>query len=122
MRILSNILDLITSDPLTLGATAVLAIAIVGLLLVISWPASDVPPTTAQHTARSTAARSLAAAGLQQIEIARRTGLSRDGLTLLLNAPTRGTRQMPPHAAGTSLFSRLRGRRPPVPPGPQVAA
>jgi hypothetical protein len=118
MRTLSHLLDLITSDTLTLTAAAVLAVAVVGLLLVISWPSTDVPPST--PTARSTAARNLAAEGHTAVEIARRTGLSRDGLSLLLHART--TRQMPPTPAGSSFLTRWRARRSQMAGGPQVVA
>ena len=118
MRTLSHLLDLITSDALTLTAAAVLAVAIVGLLLVISWPSTDVPAGT--PTARSLTARSLAAAGHSAVDIARHTGLSRDGLSLLLNART--ARQMPPTPAGSSLLSRWKARRSQVAGGPQVVA
>lgn len=122
MRILSRLLDLVTSDPLTLAATAVLAIAIVGLLLVISWPSSDVPATPTATAARSIAARSLAAAGLPQLDIARRTGLSRDGVALLLTRNAGGARQNSPGGEKSSLFSRWRAKRSTVGPGPQVTA
>lgn len=121
MRLLTHLLDLITSDPLTLTASAVLAVAIIGLLLVIGWPSSDVPsrPRTA---ARSAAARSLAAEGLTQIDIARRTGLSRDGLALLLDGRANRTRQMTPNAAGTSFLERWRAKHSRSGQGPQVVA
>ena len=120
MRTFSHLLDLITSDALTLTAAGVLAIAVVGLLLVISWPSSDARP--AATPGRSLAARDLAASGLPPIDIARRTGLSRDGLALLLTTPPRGARQSRPGAAGSSLFGRLRrGAQAPA-GGPQVVA
>ncbi|MBK8250671.1 MAG: hypothetical protein IPK85_25225 [Gemmatimonadetes bacterium] len=122
MRTLSHLLDLITSDPLTLTATGVLAVAVVGLLLVISWPSTDVPANPTSRAARSAAARSLAAEGHAPIDIARRTGLSRDGLSLLLNGRTQGARQMPPTSAGTSFLSRWRARRSSASHGPQVVA
>lgn len=122
MRTLSHLLDLITSDPLTLTATGVLAVAVVGLLLVISWPSTDVPATPTARAARSAAARSLAAEGLTPIDIARRTGLSRDGLSLLLNGRTQGARQMPPTSAGTSFLARWKARRAGASHGPQVVA
>jgi hypothetical protein len=122
MRTLSHLLDLITSDPLTLTASGVLAVAVVGLLLVISWPSSDVPATPASRAARSAAARSLAAEGMTAIDIARRTGLSRDGLTLLLNGRTPSARQMRPTSAGTSFLARWRARRAGAAHGSQVVA
>lgn len=122
MRLLSRLLDLVTSDPLTLAAAAVLAIAIVGLLLVISWPSSDAPAAPATAGVRSTAARSLAAAGLPQLDIARRTGLSRDGVALLLTRGAGGARQNTPHEEKSSLFGRWRARRASLGTGPQVVA
>lgn len=108
MELFSQLIDLITKDPITLTASAVLAIAVIGLLVVINWPARDARPQAS--SARSTTARGLAASGIPATDIARRTGLSRDGLTLLLNTPPRGARQMTPHAAGTSLFKAWKGR------------
>lgn len=120
MAAFARLLDLVTSDVLTLTTAGVLAVAVLGLLLVISWPSTDGAP--AASTARSTTARSLAAAGTPALEIARRTGLSRDALALLVAAPHTTARQLSPHPARFSLF----GRRPGTPArparSPQVAA
>ena len=104
MSTFARLLDLVTSDALTLAAACVLAIAVLGLLLVISWPSVDAKPS--ESTARSTTARSLVAAGTPALEIARRTGLSRDALALLVTATRLPARQLSPLPARFSLFER----------------
>jgi len=106
MSTIIRLLDLVTSDTLTLAAAAVLALAILGLLLVISWPSNDARRVGA--SSRSTTARSLAEAGTPALEIARRTGLSRDALALMLAAPGRATRQLSPDPVRFSLLHPFR--------------
>ena len=108
MTILLRLIDLVTSDPLSLAAASVLALAIVGFLLVVCWPSSERAPRPrgTATSSRSVTARSLAAAGTPALEIARQTGLSRDALALVLGG--KATRQNSPHPARFSLFSRLR--------------
>jgi hypothetical protein len=108
MTILLRLIDLVTSDALSLAAASVLALAIIGLLLVACWPASDRAPRVKGTSAssRSVTARSLAAAGTPALEIARQTGLSRDALALVLAG--KATRQFSPHPARFSFFSRFR--------------
>lgn len=107
MTIFLRLIDLVTSDALSLAAASVLVLAIVGLLLVICWPASDrAPRATGTAASRSMTARSLAAAGTPALEIARQTGLSRDALALVLGG--KATRQFSPHPARFSLFGRFR--------------
>ena len=112
MSTIIRLFDLVTSDILTLVAACVLALAILGLLLVISWPSNDA--ATIAPSSRSNTARTLASAGTPALEIARRTGLSRDALALMLAAPSRASRQLSPLPAQTSLFRRHPGsqRRP----------
>jgi hypothetical protein len=108
MTLLLRLIDLVTSDALSLAAASVLALAIVGLLLVLCWPSSDRAPKPrgAAISSRSVTARSLAAAGTPALEIARQTGLSRDALALVLGG--KATRQNSPLPARFSLFGRLR--------------
>jgi hypothetical protein len=120
MQTFSKLIELITSDAITMAAATVLAIAIVGLLLVISWPSRDASETP--RIPRSRTARGLAASGLPAVDIARRTGLSRDGLALLLTTPPRGARQLPPESARFSRWFGAGRRRTPRHPDPQVAA
>lgn len=119
MSTFARLLDLVTSDALTLTAACVLAVAILGLLLVISWPSSDAAPSLA--TARSTTARSLVAAGTPALEIARRTGLSRDALALLVAAARTPARQLSPLPARFSLFGRRQRNPQTAARSPQVA-
>lgn len=108
MNILLRLIDLVTSDALSLTAASVLALAVVGLLLVVCWPSNDRAPKSraAAASSRSVTARSLAAAGTPALEIARQTGLSRDALALVLGG--KATRQNSPRPARFSLFSRLK--------------
>lgn len=122
MTILLRLIDLVTSDALSLAAASVLALAIVGLLLVACWPASDRAPGSraAGSSSRSTTARTLAAAGTPAPEIARQTGLSRDALALVLGG--KATRQFSPHPARFSLFGRFRRSAGSAAGGVQVTA
>jgi hypothetical protein len=109
MPFLIQLIDLITSNTVTLVATSVLALAIVGLVLVACWPSSEKAGRAAQPSAassRSLTARALAAAGTPALEIARQTGLSRDALALVLAG--KATRQNSPRPARSSLFARFR--------------
>lgn len=123
MTIILRLIDLVTSDALSLAAASVLALAIVGLLLVACWPASDRAPRAKGKKAtssRSVTARSLAAAGTPALEIARQTGLSRDALALVLGG--KATRQFSPHPARFSLFGRFRRSAGSAVGGAQVTA
>ncbi len=120
MTQLVRFFDVITSDMITLTAAAVLALAILGLLLVISWPSKDAQRPSG--SARSTTARTLAASGTAVIDIARRTGLSRDAVALMATSAARLTRQNPPGAAPSSLLRRLTGRLRSSTAGTQVTA
>lgn len=118
MSTLIRLFDLITSDALTLTAAGVLAVAVIGLVLVISWPANDAKYPA---TSRPATARSLAASGLPLADIARRTGLSRDALVLLATSATRMTRQKTPEGERSSGIRRWFRRPPTNVRGPQVA-
>jgi hypothetical protein len=115
--------DLLTSDVLTLSAACILALALLGLLLLMFWPSGG--RRSRGSTSRSHAARALAAAGLSMPEIARQTGLSRDAIIVLTMDATPGQRQKAPQAARPSRLKRLLGgsspamgkRQPAVPQG-----
>jgi len=140
MPTLLHLVDLITSDTLTLAATGILAVAVLALLVLIAWPSRAEPPRAGQsraqqsraqqsraertridpprytgEKARTATARTLAASGTAIVDIARRTGLSRDALVLMsAMTGTSGTgaataRQKAPASARLSLFQRLRG-------------
>jgi transposase len=64
------------------------------------------PTRVPRAAGRSSRARALAAAGASESDIARRTGLSRDALALMLVAPRPATRQKQPPSARLSLFRR----------------
>lgn len=113
MTYIIQLMDLVTSNTVTLVAASVLALAIVGLILVACWPSSEKPAHSSRQTptsSRSVTARSLAAAGTPALEIARQTGLSRDALALVLAG--KATRQNSPHPARFSLFGRFRRSAP----------
>jgi hypothetical protein len=118
MSTLIRLLDLVTSDTLTMTAAGVLAVAVIGLVLVISWPANDAKYPA---TSRPATARSLAASGLPLTDIARRTGLSRDALVLLSASATRMTRQKQPGTERSSGIRRLFRRAGTTVHGAQVA-
>lgn len=109
MNLVIQLIDLVTSNTVTLVAASVLALAIVGLIVVACWPSAEQPAHMSRQTptsSRSVTARSLAAAGTPALEIARQTGLSRDALALVLAG--KATRQNSPRPARFSLFSRLK--------------
>lgn len=106
MTTLLHFLDVVTHDALTLSAACVLAVSVLGLLLVISWPSADA--ATILPTTRSATARTLAAAGTPPLEIMRRTGLSRDALALLGHATRGNARHNQPRPARFALFRRRR--------------
>lgn len=120
MPTLIRIFELVTADALSMAAAGALALGVIGLLLVVSWPSSDAPSRAGISATRSMTARSLAAAGTPALEIARRTGLSRDALALVLGGKV--ARQNSPQPARFSLFRRF--KRPPghAVGGRQVAA
>jgi hypothetical protein len=87
--------NLVTTDAVTLSAAATLALALLGLLLLVCWP----PRQAGAATARSAAARALVAAGLPTPDVARQTGLSRDAIGLIGSSQQRAQRQNPPSPA-----------------------
>jgi hypothetical protein len=121
MDTLLNLVDLVTSDTLTLAASGILALALLALLVLIAWPAGDragqtsapvtrgATRTGTSPSARAVAARSLVAAGRTTADIARETGLSRDALALLSGLASANARQKAPPSARPSLFARLTG-------------
>lgn len=111
MASLLQLVDLITSDTLTLAASGILAAALLALLVLIAWPARAEPARDASGRPRAATARALVASGIDQGDIARRTGLSRDALALLAGLSSSAPRQKAPSSARLSLFQRLFGRR-----------
>ena len=119
MHTLTQLWNLVTNDALTLAATGVLALAILALLVLVAWPARS-DGTGAPHGVRSSrtsrapravAARAMVAAGASAAEVARRTGLSRDALAILVGPATIAARQKAPKAARPSLLQRVLGTR-----------
>ncbi|HNV73870.1 MAG: hypothetical protein IPF87_20170 [Gemmatimonadetes bacterium] len=108
MRPLLRLVDLITSDTLTLVATGVLVFAVLALLVLIAWPTRPERVTAGARTPRSEAARALVQSGTPAVEIARRTGLSRDALALMVGMASTSARQKAPGSARLSLLQRLR--------------
>jgi hypothetical protein len=108
MRTIAHLFDLITSDALTLAATGVLVFAVLALLVLIAWPTRQDAPGIGSRTPRSATARALAAAGTPAAEIARRTGLSRDALALMMGMTPSSARQKAPSTARLSLLQRMR--------------
>ncbi len=138
MRTLLQLLELITSDTITLAVTGVLVLAVLALLVLIAWPSrpgtshasgatprgasrprSGTPTRTPTHTpsrppsrtpsgTRSAEARALFASGTPTVEVARRTGLSRDALALLGGMASASARQKAPGSARLSVWQRLR--------------
>lgn len=110
MATLLHLVDLITSDSLTLAASGILAVALLALLVLIAWPARTEARRDASGHPRAVTARALAASGIDAADIARRTGLSRDALALLAGLSAPSSRQKAPAAARLSLFQRVFGR------------
>lgn len=108
MRAVLHLVDLITSDTLTLVATGALALAVIALLVLIAWPSRPATPASTARTPRSAEARALVASGTPALEVARRTGLSRDALALMMGMAPSSARQKTPTSARFSLFQRLR--------------
>lgn len=108
MRAILHLVDLITSDTLTLVATGALALAVIALLVLIAWPTRPATPLSTARSPRSAEARALVASGTPALEVARRTGLSRDALALLVGTAPSSARQKAPTSARFSLFQRLR--------------
>ncbi|MFN8582723.1 MAG: hypothetical protein U0163_17315 [Gemmatimonadaceae bacterium] len=102
MKMLSDLWATVASDPVTLAAALMMAAALLALLL-IATPARGGSPAPLRRPAQ---ARSLAAHGTTPDEIARRTGLSRDAVALVLGAASPGAaRKGRPAAARFSLFT-----------------
>lgn len=97
--------DLVTTDAMTLTAACVLALALLGLLLLVFWPGGITGPGGG-GTARSHEARELVSAGIPLQQIARRTGLSRDAIVVLTSGSHPAQRQKAPGAARTSAPRR----------------
>ncbi len=122
MPTLLHLVDLITNDSLTLAASGILAAAVLALLVLIAWPARSEPRRDASRHPRAVTARALAASGIAPVDIARRTGLSRDALALLAGLSSPSARQKAPSSARLSLFQRLMGRGSPKAMHTQVSA
>lgn len=122
MATLLHLVDLITSDALTLAASGILAAALLALLVLIAWPARAETPRDASGRPRAMTARALVASGIDTADVARRTGLSRDALALLAGLSAPAPRQKAPSAARLSFFQRLLGRGNAKPVRSQVAA
>lgn len=105
MEPLLHLWELITSDALTLAATSVLALAVLALLVLICWPSSESEPQSASSE-RSAQARALVASGVSAMEVARRTGLARDALALMVGSAGLPTRKKGPGAARLAFFRR----------------
>ncbi|MEP7381252.1 MAG: hypothetical protein ABI910_06165 [Gemmatimonadota bacterium] len=110
MPALLHLVELITSDSLTLAASGILAAAVLALLVLIAWPARGEARRDASRHPRAVTARALAASGIAPVDIARRTGLSRDALALLTGLASPAARQKAPTSARPSLFQRLLGK------------
>ena len=107
MEPLLHLWDLVTSDTMTLAASGVLALAVLALLVLICWPSSAAAPQPQQPTSqRSAQARALVASGVSAVEVARRTGLSRDALALMVGTAGLPTRKKGPGAARLAFWRR----------------
>lgn len=122
MATLLHLVDLITSDALTLAASGILAAALLALLVLIAWPARAETPRDASGRPRAVTARALVASGIDPADVARRTGLSRDALALLAGLSATPPRQKAPPSARLSLFQRVFGRGGAKPVRREVAA
>lgn len=117
MRHLVRLFDIITADTLTLTASGLLVVAVLAILILMAWPSREARAGTAARGTRAAEAHNLAAAGTPLVEIARRTGLSRDALALMTGAATATARQKGPDTARLSPSQRPRrgaapGQRP----------
>jgi hypothetical protein len=112
MRIIWNLWDTVAADPVTLAAALMMAAAVLALGL-IATPSRD-RKTRNNSAARPATARTMAAKGAAPTDIARRTGLSRDAVAMLLaSVETPTTRKGRPAAArfavaGTGMPSAAR--------------
>ena len=98
MHILWNVWDTIAADPVTLAVALMMAAAVLALTLIAA-PSLE-RKTRLKGNARPAAARTMAAKGTAPAEIARRTGLSRDAVAMLLaSVETATTRKGRPDAA-----------------------
>ncbi|MEP7346640.1 MAG: hypothetical protein ABI877_15320 [Gemmatimonadaceae bacterium] len=98
MNMLRDVWTTVTSDPVTLVASLMMAAALLALLLIATPTRGKAKRPNAPK--RPAQARSLAASGTQHAEIARRTGLSRDAVALVLAAtPAADLRKARPVAA-----------------------
>lgn len=98
--------DVVLSEPTTLAAALMMAAALLALVLIVT-PARGQSAATSRRR-RPSEARTMAAAGRPTAEIARRTGLSRDAIALVLaGTSVPSPRKARPVAAS---FSFLPGR------------
>lgn len=127
MPTLLRLIDLVTSDTLTLAVTGVLVVAVLALLVLIAWPsrrptpsapargatrvsrATSATPSRTPTSTRSAEARALFASGTPAAEVARRTGLSRDAIALLGGMASASARQKAPASARLSVWRRALG-------------
>ena len=100
MAILLHFWDLITSDPMTLAAASVLAVAVLGLVVVLSLPSSNKANAVSRRSAQ---ARALVASGASAVDVARKTGLSRDALALMVGSVGPAARQKAPGTARVAI-------------------
>lgn len=101
MKTIYDLWSTVASDPVTLAAALMMAAAVLALVLVAT-PTRGASTQTPQR--RPAQARSLAAHGTKPDEIARRTGLSRDAVALVLGASSpAAARKGKPGAARISL-------------------
>jgi hypothetical protein len=98
MQMLWNLWESVAVDPVTLAAALMIAAAVLALIL-IATPGHD-RKARKNANARPAAARTMAAKGAAPADIARRTGLSRDAVAMLLaSAEPSTTRKGRPDAA-----------------------
>ena len=111
MNMLRDLWGTVASDPVTLAAALMMAAALLALLL-IATPAQGAATQTPTQK-RPARARSLAAHGAPATEIARRTGLSRDAVAILLGAtPADDARKARPGAARFSAMLNSKREQP----------
>jgi len=98
MNTIRELWTTVASDPVTLAAALMMAAALLALLLIATPARSAAARPNAPR--RPAQARSLAAKGAPSAEIARRTGLSRDAVALVLSAtPAADRRKARPDSA-----------------------